>query len=133
MMHAGCKSFLVVGFDAYMRSLFNATLSKTIYDDLFESLSHRAVEFYRGEVWSLKHLYGTLSRFIDEPTNGGGILLTPSVVTTWLNDTGTIFCSCVGRSAHGSGCSVRHLRPCVGDRVELQHVVAHVRPTGHGV
>lgn len=105
-----------------MRSLLSETLSETIYEDLFESVRQRAGEFYRGEVWSLRHVYGTLSRFINEPTDGRGKQLTPSVVTTWLNDAGTICCSSIGRSAH-----VEHHRSSPGEDTPCVHAATFLR------
>lgn len=100
MMRATCAAVLNLGFEACMRRLFDPLPPATFQDQLCADLCERAVEFYRGEVWPRKHAFGVLSRYIDGDTDGQGRSVTPSFASTWLNDSGVMCCSCVGRSLH---------------------------------
>lgn len=103
MMRAVCACILGRGFEPFVRRLFSETPPAEMQERLLHDMRERASEFYRGEVWPLKHVFGVLSRFVVGTTGGAGLKGksgTPSVVSTWMNHEGAICCSCVGRSAH---------------------------------
>lgn len=68
-------------------------------------------------MWPLRHAFGVVSRYVNSLVDSSGKSLTPTVVTTWLNDVSTICCSCVGRTSHVSRLMVSHQdAPCTHTR-----------------
>ena len=80
-----------------------------------EGLAACASRFYRGEVWPLRHVFGIFSRFINGINDASGRVLTPAIVTTWMDCSGAIRCSCLKRVAFVAG-----LRDSAGD-ANCQH------------
>lgn len=96
-----CAAVLNGGFEVFLQRLRRADgLTVAGQDEIFTQLQSRAEQYYRGEVWPLRHAFGVLSRFINGTSDAGGEVLTPSVVTAWLSSSGSICCSCVGRTRH---------------------------------
>jgi len=100
MMRAACAAIVHGGFEVFLRGLFPASPLPIFKDKLFSDLQQRAEEYYRGEVWPLRHAFGMLSRFVNGTADEGGKIMTPAVVTTWVSEGGFVSCSCVGRSSH---------------------------------
>lgn len=94
-------------FEMCMRHLYQCPPPMQRREDLCAELRRRADTFYRGEVWPLKHAFGFLSRYVHVICEQRGRSLTPSVVTTWVNDLGSICCSCSGRTSHAARLRVR--------------------------
>lgn len=99
MTRAACAAVVTGGFEIYMRCLSVSLLNEQRQTVCVE-LRDRAAEYYRGEVWPLRHAFGMLSRFVNGTSDGSGKVLTPAVVTTWLGEGGDISCSCVGRASY---------------------------------
>jgi len=99
MQRAVCGSLVNRGLEPVLRALFGRSPPVEVHERIHDGLSQRAREYYRGEVWPLRDIFGVLSRFPAGLVDGAGAVLTPTVVTTWLSDNGTIVCSCVGRVA----------------------------------
>lgn len=105
-LRALCAAVLKGGFDLFLSHLGLSSSSAArpdslhALDQVFKVLQLRAEQYYRREVWPLRHAFGVLSRFVNGVTDGAGQTLTPMVVTTWLSDGGYVCCSCSGRTAH---------------------------------
>jgi len=63
----------------------------------------------------LRHFLGYFSRFINGVNDASGRVLTPAIVTTWMDCSGAIRCSCLQRVAFFAG-----LRDSAGD-ANFQH------------
>jgi len=99
MQRAFCGCLVNRGLEPVLRGLFGRSPPAEVHERIYEGLSQRSREYYRGEVWPLRGIFGVLSRFPAGLVDGAGSKLTPTVVTTSLADDGTIACSCVGRVA----------------------------------
>lgn len=106
-MRAACAAIVHGGFEVILPGFFAVSPPDQFKDRLFADLQQRAQEYYRGEVWPLRHAFGVLSCFINGAADAGGKLLTPMVVTTWVSAGGFISCSCLWRSHH-----IARLRAC---------------------
>jgi len=87
------------GIEPVLLDLLGERPPMEVYDRINEGLNAHAREYYHGEVWPLRGVFGVLSRFPAVLVDGSGAKLTPTVVTTWLTDSGKVSCSCVGRVA----------------------------------
>lgn len=123
MMRALCRSIVNGGFDSFLCRVFVRPPPVVFREILFTELRERALEFYRGEVWPLRHVFGVLSRYVNAITDASGKSLTPLAATTWLGVDGNICCSCVGRTSH-----VAHLH---GGKKDVD--CAHSRMLAHTI
>jgi len=117
MRRAVCAVLLNRGIEPVLLGLFGKQPPTEAQERIIDGLSASAREYYRGEVWPLSGIFGVLSRFPAGLVDAGRSKLTPKVVTTWLTESGTVECSCVGRVAyvarHGeppTDASCRHAR-----------------------
>mgnify|MGYP007064155776 CR=1 FL=1 len=90
MMRSACAAIVHGGFEVFLRGLFSASPPAEVKDMIFIDLQERAEEYYRGEMWPLRHAFGVLSRFINGAADEAGKILTPAVVTTWVSEGGFI-------------------------------------------
>ena len=100
MRRAVCAVLLNRGIEPVLLGLFGKQPSTEAQERIIDGLSASAREYYRGEVWPLSGIFGVLSRFPAGLVDAGRSKLTPKVVTTWLTESGTVACSCVGRVAY---------------------------------
>lgn len=99
MQRAVCGALIDRGLEPVLRGLLGRSPAAHVHERIHDGLSARAREFYRGEVWPLRGIFGVLARFPAGLVGEAGSKLTPTLVTTWLTDSGTVACSCVGRVA----------------------------------
>lgn len=102
MMRAVCAAVLNSGYESFIRRVFPHRPPAAILDKLFEDLQERAAEYFRGEVWPLKHSFGVLARFVNGVVGVSSKERSPSVVKTWESESWFISCSCVGRTSHAA-------------------------------
>jgi len=97
MRRAVCAALLNPGIEPVLLGLFGTQPPAVAQELINNGLSASARKYYRGEVWFLSGIFGVLSRFPAGLVDAGRSNLTPMVVTTWLTDSGTVACSCIGR------------------------------------
>ncbi|OSX80730.1 hypothetical protein BU14_0033s0074 [Porphyra umbilicalis] len=107
MRRAVCAVLLNRGIEPVLLGLFGKQPPAEAQERIIDGLSASAREYDRGEVWPLSGIFGVLSRFPAGLVDAGRSKLTPMVVTTWLTESGTVACSCVGRVAYVA----RHGKP----------------------
>lgn len=105
------------GIEAVLLSLLGERPPAEVYERIKDGLSSKCREYYRGEVWPLRGIFGVLSRFPAGVIDGGGCTLTPIVVTKWLTDNGTVSRSCLRRVAQVT----RHGQPPSEGTCEYAH------------
>lgn len=115
MLRAVCAGVVNAGVDPLLRRCRNRAPADEEVERVRAKLASCAGRYYRGEVWALRYVFGTLSRFINGVTDVDGRSLTPTIVTTWFDASGVIRCSCVKRVAFSA-----RLRLNVGD-AECEH------------
>eukprot|EP00170_Pyropia_yezoensis_P004892 contig_19949_g4906 len=104
MQRAVCGALVNRGLEPVLRGLFGRSPPEEVHQRIHDGLTARWREFYRGEVWPLRGVYGVLAGFPAGVAQGVGGKMIPTVVTNWLTDAGAIACSCVRRVAF----SARH-------------------------
>eukprot|EP00170_Pyropia_yezoensis_P002059 contig_8762_g2063 len=104
MQRAVCLALVNRSLEPVLHGLYGRPPPDEVHERIHDGLNARAREFYRGEVWPLRGVFGVLSRFPAGTGGGDGGKVTPKAVTTWMTDAGTIACSCVRRVAF----SARH-------------------------
>eukprot|EP00168_Porphyra_purpurea_P017968 TRINITY_DN6472_c0_g1_i1.p1 TRINITY_DN6472_c0_g1~~TRINITY_DN6472_c0_g1_i1.p1 ORF type:complete len:436 (-),score=52.38 TRINITY_DN6472_c0_g1_i1:29-1336(-) len=110
MLRAVCAGVVNAAVEPLLRRCNDRAQTDEEVGRIRDKLAACAGSYFRGEVWALRFVLGTLSRFINGVTDASGRSLTPAIVTTWFDASGTIRCSCTKRVAF-----VARIRESVGD------------------
>eukprot|EP00170_Pyropia_yezoensis_P000761 contig_3536_g763 len=115
MLREVCAGVVNAGVEPLLRRCSSRPRSNEEVERVRAKLAACAGRYYRGEVWALRYVFGTLSRFINGVTDVNGRSLTPTIVTTWFDASGVVRCSCLKRVLY-----VARLRLNTGD-AECEH------------